>query len=210
LSMTPDEAAQEMAYDQMYKDFTENVLEDEEVYDRIVVDFKEGRLREYYLERPEVIKGPKEMLEEAKFLLNSNLRASLVLAYAAGEVGLNKGILNPILHGCFHNESAATLLINSIARTKNEKLLKALRAILSNSTEIDLEKFCRSESKVALWKEIKNLKDIRNEVLHNAGTVDEGNATLAINTSETILNDIFNAVLKKLGLRLLEGNHVSL
>ena len=134
------------------------------MYDRIVDDFKEGRLKEYYLERPEVIKRPKEMLEEAKILLNSNLRASLVLAYAAGEVGLNKGILAPILHGCFHNESAATLLINSIEKITNVKLSNALLAILSNSTGIDLKTFCRSESEVPLWKEIGELKDRKSVV----------------------------------------------
>jgi len=206
--MYPEDMPQELFYDAIYKDFTENVLEDWEVYERIVDDFKEGRMTEYYLKHTGIIEGPKGMLEEAKNLLTSNLRASLVLGYAAGEVGLIKGILAPILHGCFHNESAANLLVNAIVKTKNEKLSKALFTILTNSTEIDLKIFCRSGSEKPLSQEISEIQKIRNEVLHHAGTVAEGEASLAITTSETILNEIFNAVLKKLGLHLHEGNLV--
>ena len=193
----------DMAYEAMYKEFSENVLEDSEVYERIVDDFKEARLTDYYLGHREIMNGPKAMLEEAKNLLPSNNRASLVLAFAAGEVGLHNGILAPILHGCFHNETAADLLVHTIMGTKNRQLITVLFTILTNTTGIDFKTFRRSGSEKPLIGEIGEIRKVRNEVLHQAGTVGEGEASLAIIISETILNDIFNAVLIKLRLPLL-------
>ncbi len=199
----------DMAYEAMYKEFSENVLEDLEVYERIVDDFKEARLTDYYLAHTEIMNGPKAMLEEARNLRTSNPRASLVLAYAAGEVGLHNGILAPILHGCFHDETAANLLVDTIIGTKNRQLITVMFSILTNTTDIDFKTFRRSGSEKPLREEIGEIRKVRNEVLHQAGTVDKGAASLGIIIAETILNDIFNAVLKKLGLHLHEGTHVS-
>jgi len=208
VSMYPEDLPQELFYDEIRKNFLEGALEDWEVYERVVDDFKEARLKDYYLEHPNVIEGPLVMLDEARNLLSSNPRASLVLGFAAGEVGLHNGILAPILHGCFHAESAANLLVNLIVRAKNDRFTKALFKVLADVIQVDVETFSRSGSKVSLWEEFSIIQKIRNKVLHQAEIVADGKALLAITISETILNDIFNGVLKKLELHLHAGTHV--
>jgi hypothetical protein len=122
---------------------------------------------------------------------------------------LHYGILVPILHGCFQNETAADLLVHTIIRAPNNQLIKVLFNILTSSTGFDLNTFRPSGSEKKLLEERKEISKIRNEVLHHAGTVDKEAVSLSIAISETILNDIFNAVLKKLSLHLHEGIHVS-
>jgi len=206
--MTPEDAAADVFFEEMYENFREGVLEDWEVYDRIVDDFKEVRLRDYYLEHSGVIEQPQGMLDEAKNLLSSYPRASLVFAVAAGEAGLNFGILAPILHGCFHTESAANFLVETIMKQKNEKLTKALLQVLNHFTAINLSTFTRSGTTVKFWKEITDARIIRNRILHHGGRATREEATHAIAISETILNNILPAVLEKLGLHLHEGTQV--
>lgn len=200
MSMTPNEADEEAYLEKLYDSFRENALEDSEVYDRIVKDFKEARLRDYYLEHSEVIERPQFMLDEARSLLVSSPSASLVFAVASGEIGLNFGILAPILHGCFHTESDANFLVETIIKQKNEKLTKALLKILNNYTEIDFQKIILSGTTSQLWKEITVIHKLRNRILHHGHSVNTKDATRAIAVSETILNSILKAVVDKLGL----------
>jgi hypothetical protein len=206
--MLPEDAAFETFMDRAYESFRESALEDWQLYDRIVNDFKEARLKDYYLDHPGVIEPAKAMLDEARHLLAPHTRASFVLAVASGEVGLNIGIFIPILHGCFHTDSAADLLVRIIVTTKDQKLTNALRKVFKHFTEIDLETIHRSGSADNLWKEIQGFHKIRNRVLHSAETVGHKEASTAIKVTETILNDVFKAILKKLGLHLHAETHV--
>jgi len=208
MSMTPEDAAQERFYDEMYTSFREGVLEDWEVYDRIVDDFKEARLRDYYLEHSGVIEPPQRMLDEARSLLTSYPRASLVLAFAAGEIGLRDGFYGPILHGCFHTDSAAEHLVGIIIKEKRDNLRKSLHKVLVDVIQIDLSVYRRSGVNDTLLKEIDDIRKIRNRVLHDADTVKSEAAAQAIAVSEHVLNDIFPTALQKLGLHLHTGSHV--
>jgi hypothetical protein len=205
MSYDPSDAAYDEFMDRLYKEFRESALEDFELYDRIVDDFKESRLRDFYIEHPLVNEGAKEALTEARSLLTRHPRCSLVLAVTASEVCLREALLTPILHGSFHSESSANLMVKLIVTTKNENLTKALLQILARHTGVDLREFARSGSQRPLWEEMREVQRKRNTILHQAQSASSDEAERAIKIAECLLGDIFHRTIEKLGLHLHEG-----
>ena len=177
--------------DQLYKEFRESALDDFELYDRIVDDFKESRLREYYLDHPLWIADAKEALTDARSLLLMHPRCSLILAVTASEVCLRGALLTPILHGSFHTELSANLMVKLIVTTKNENLTKALLQILAQHTGVDLRKFARSGSQMPLWEEMREIQGKRNTILHQAHEASSHEAKRVIDIPECLIDDIF-------------------
>jgi len=208
MSYDPSDAAYDEFIDQLYKEFRDSALEDSEIYDRIVDDFKESRLRDFYLEHPLVIEGAKEALTEARSLLITHPRCSLVLAVTSSEVCLREALLTPILHGSFHTKSSANLMVKLIVTTKNENLTKALLQILARYTGVDLRKFARSGSQRPLWEEMRQVQDKRNSILHQAQSVSSEEAERGIEIAEHLLGDVFQRAIEKLGLHLHDGIRV--
>src|SRR5438094_9715148 len=101
MSYTWADAAYDEAMDNLYKDFSESALEGGELYDRIVDDFKEVRLREFYIDHPNLTEVPNAALAEAKQILGITPRCSFVLATTSFEVCVREALLVPILHGSF-------------------------------------------------------------------------------------------------------------
>src|SRR5262245_43841949 len=120
------DAAQDEYYDSVYNDISESALEGGEIYDRIVEDFQESRLREFYLDNPVVNETAKSAFAEARLILKTSPRCSVVLATTAFEVCIREVLLKPILHGSFHSKSSGDLMAAIIATERNERLTQAL------------------------------------------------------------------------------------
>ena len=52
MSYDPSDAAYDQFVDELYKEFRDSALEDDQLYNRVVDDFKESRLRDYYSDHP--------------------------------------------------------------------------------------------------------------------------------------------------------------
>ena len=52
MSYDESDAQWDRFIDEIHQDFRDSALEDPEIYDRVVADFRKARLRDYYLERP--------------------------------------------------------------------------------------------------------------------------------------------------------------
>jgi hypothetical protein len=159
------DAAYDRFVDELYKEFRDSALDDVELYDKIVDDFKASRLRAFYAEHPLVAQPSQEALAESVLLLSDHHRAALVLAVTAAEVCLREALLTPILHGMFHTESSADLIVRLVVTIKDEKLIKALIRVMAESIQIDLQSFARSGSRKPLWEEMRELQVKRNHVL---------------------------------------------
>ncbi len=194
--------------DELHKDFREQALDDAELYDKVVDDFKASRLRAYYAQQPVLAQQAQEALREASDLLAAHPRAALVFAIMAAEVCLRGALLTPLLHGAFHTEAAADLLVRLVVSTKDEKLVKALLRILATHTGVDLQVHRRSAAAKPLWEEMHDLQVKRNMVVHQAATASRDDAQQAIAVAEAMLGDIFPAVITKLGLHLHEGPRI--
>ena len=138
------DAARDQSFDDLYKEFRASALEDAELYDKIVDDFKASRLRAFYVENPLVAQAAAGGHAEARSLLQGHPKAALVFAVTSAELCMRQVLLTPILHGAFHTESSAEFLVRLLVGTKDERLVKALAAVLASHTGVDLRVLCRT------------------------------------------------------------------
>jgi hypothetical protein len=164
------DAMQDAAYDSMYEEFRKTAIDDEKIYSQVVDHFADYRLKEFYLDHPNVIENAKGALEEARQLLPISVRCSLVFAATAAEVCLRDALWEPILHGSFHNKASGDLIVSLLVRMRSEHLKKALFDILDQHTGIDLRQFKRDGCKQTVWEEMTAIARIRNKILHEAET----------------------------------------
>ena len=86
MSYDENDAAYDRFIDELHKDFREQALDDAELYDKIVDDFKTSRLRAVYVQDPAVAEPAQGALREASDLQMAHPRAALVFAIMAAEV----------------------------------------------------------------------------------------------------------------------------
>lgn len=208
MSYDENDAAYDRFIDDLHKDFREQALDDAELYDKIVDDFKTSRLRAFYVQDPFVAKPAQGALHEARALLTAHPRAALVFAITAAEVCLRRALLTPLLHGAFHTEASADLVAHLVTSTKDEKLIKALLRILTAHTGVDLQVYRRPTATNPLWQEMHDLQVKRNTVVHQAAAAAPADAQQATDVAEAMLTNVFPVVITKLGLHLHEGPRV--
>lgn len=202
MSYDPNDAAYDEFIDQLYKEFRDSALDDDQLYERVVDAFKDARLLDYYLEHPDVLVPAQETLAEARGLVGSSPRAALILAVVAAEVCLRDAMLTPVLHGSFHTPESADVLVRLFVATKDEKLIKALLRVLASHTKIDLQTFTRSGTKKPLWEEMRALQVKRNRVIHAAEIATGAEAQGALELAQVFLRDVFGSVVNGLSLHL--------
>lgn len=208
MSYDPSDAAYDQFVDELYKEFRDSALEDEQLYNRVVEDFRESRLRDYYMDHPLVVKAAQDALAEAQALHGDHPRAALVLAVIAAEVCLRDALLSPILHGSFHTGSSADLVVKLVVASKDEKLIKALLRVLAAHTQIDLQQFTRAGSGKALWEEMREIQVKRNRIVHQAEGASVEEADAAIEVAKAVLHQVFGGTVRNLGLHLHENVRV--
>jgi hypothetical protein len=201
------DAERDKFFDDLYKEFRASALDDAELYDKIADDFKASRLRAFYADNPLVAEAADGALAEARPLLQDHPKAALVFAVTSAELCMRRVLLTPILHGAFHTESSGEFLVRLLVATKDEKLVKALVAILASHTGVDLRVLCRAGVKKPLWEDMRDLQVKRNEVVHQgapAAPAADSDAQQAVAVAGALLNGVFPAVIRKLGLHLHE------
>lgn len=208
MSYDPSDAAYDQFVDELYKEFRDSALEDDQLYNRVVEDFKESRLRDYYIDHPLVAKAAQDALAEGQALRGDHPRAALVLAVIAAEVSLRDALLAPILHGSFHTGSSADLVVKLVIASKDEKLLKALLRVLAAHTQIDLQQFTRAGSGKPLWEEMREIQVKRNRIVHQAEGASVEEADAAIEVAKAVLHQVFGGTVRNLGLHLHENVRV--
>lgn len=208
MTTTEDDVRREEYYDNLYKEFSDLALEDEQLYSRVVDDFKESRLRDYYVDHPLVAQAAQGALAEAQALRADHPRAALVFAAIAAEVCLKDALLAPILHGSFHTSSSADLVVKFVVANNNEKLMQALLGVLEAHTQINLQKPPRTGSNKSIWEKIQNFKKKRNLIVHRADTASVIEADAAIEVAKAVLHEVFDSAVRNLGLHLHENVRV--
>jgi hypothetical protein len=204
LSYDELDAERDQFFDDLYKEFRASALDDAELYDKIVDDFKASRLRAFYVDNPLAAEAADGALAEARALLKDHPKAALVFAVTSAELCMRRVLLTPILHGAFHTESSGEFLVRLLVATKDEKLVKALVAVLASHTGVDLRVLCRAGVKKPLWEEMRDLQVKRNAVVHEGAPAADSDAQESVAVAAALLNDVFPAVIRKLGLHLHE------
>jgi hypothetical protein len=86
-----------------------------------------------------------------------------------------------------------------------DKYRALLLQVLNVHGGVDLDTYKRRGSNTPLWEEIKKVQKIRNSLMHRAERASKDDADIALGTATAILEAVFPAVVKKMGLHLHDG-----
>jgi hypothetical protein len=113
-------------------------------------------------------------------------------------------LLKPIVYGLVHDASAAGLITELAVGHGGERYRDLLFLVLSEFGGVDLQSFARAGCKTLLPQEIRDVQDRRNAVVHRAECVSLEEAEHSVAVASVILEEIFPAVVTKLGFHLHE------
>lgn len=172
-------------------------------------EFTTERLQSYFLKNPDLAVKAIRMLVEARQLLEASPAAALVFASSAMELGLKMVLLRPVVYGLVHTDSTAGLVTDlTLAHVGMERFRNLLFRILTDHGGVDLPTLTRPGEAKTLWQEITEVGDERNRVLHRGEEASEEQAHRAINVAALLLENIFPALVARLGLHLHERMRV--
>jgi hypothetical protein len=188
------EAAEEEGLRRMY----------EELAPHAINEFTAERLKSYYLANRKLAQPAHEALSFARSLATPFPRAAVVFGATTIEVTLKRVLLKPLIYGLVHNDALAEFIASLSIKHNGglDPFKDLLENILQQFAEIELETFKRDGSGVPIIKEMKDIQESRNKIIHSAATEFDGLAPLAIDVASTFLNIIFPRLLVRLGLRV--------
>jgi hypothetical protein len=206
VSYDPWDAEREAALESLYEDFQRDPATKEifyeQLYDEIVGDFTDSRMRSFYVNEPEVAVPALRALADARSLRSQHSTAAFLFAVVAAEVGLRSVLLKPIIYGLVHSATAAALITELAIAHKDEGFIKVLLDLLATHGGVDPRTYRRSGSSKSLWEELRTVGRKRNRVVHQAESASAEEAELAIDVAACILENLFPAVASKLGFHL--------
>jgi len=174
------------------------------MYEIHTEEFKSERLQSYYIGNKLLAKPAIVALFQARNLATSHATGRFIFASIAMEVGLKTTLLKPIVYGVVNVESVAALITDLTIRHRigRGNFKKLLFHVLQEHGGVELYNFKRSDSNTTLWKEIEIVKEIRDKIMHRAAVASKDEVDLALGVASEILEVIFPAVIKKIGLHL--------
>ena len=192
MSMTYEDAWQEEAYDQMAREILES--HHEEIIDEFVAE----RMKSYYQDNPDLTIATETVLNEAKYLLNVSPTASLVFSRSAIDLALREVLLKPIAFGMIHDANTGSLMVE--LAVGNQQFSKLLFRVLQDYG-VDLRTVVRNTGSNTLWAEIKEIANIRNQILHRGQTASKEQAERSLEIASILLYKLYPYLRKQLMTR---------
>jgi len=206
MSMDEWEAQQDEALSALYSEFREDPDTRssfyEELFDEIVRDFTDARLRSYFMAHPELAMPAAQALADARALVPTHTTGGFLFGAIAAEVALRAVLLKPILYGLVHSDTAAALITKAAIAYQDEGFTKVLLDLLGSFGGADPRAWYRVNGGPKLWDEMLAVRTKRNGVMHRAESATDVEARLAIDVAACIIELLFPAVVTKLGLHL--------
>ncbi len=189
MSITPEEAWQEEAYDRMVEEILESHRED------IIDEFVSERMASYYRNHPDLTAPVEAAIDEAGDLLEVSPTASLVFSRSAIEITLRDVLLKPVAFGMVHDENAGSLMAELVIG--NHHFTRLLFSILEDYG-LDLKRITRQDVSKSLWEEMEDIKEIRNRVLHRGDKASKEQAKLSLEIAEILLRGLYPHLRKQI------------
>lgn len=196
------------AQDEMYERLSAELYPEHK--EQAIAEFTSERLRSYYLANPRVARPAVKMLHEAEKLFSEgHFDAALVFAASSCELFLKATLLRPVIHGLVHSEVLAEAIVNStLAQTGLLRYKKLLGQLFEHLTNKKLEGVMREDARSPLLKEIEEIQQIRNRVVHDGQTTTQVEAERALNVCKTAVFFVLTPVLSAVGLESRKGEGI--
>ena len=181
----------------------------EEHREEAIREFKSDRIGSYYRTNPDVARPAAKALAEARLLLRDHPTAALVMASASAEVALKAVLLRPVVHGLVHFESAAPLIAElTIKHTGIDRFRELLIEILATHGSVDLREFRREGARKKFCSASSRTSRAGGTDVHRAASATAEQAGISVAVATSILEDLFPAVLKTIGLHTTDGTSI--
>ena len=166
-----------------------------------IENFKSELLQSFYLDHPNIVERPTNLVSEAGRLLPQHPGASIVLAVAAIEITIREVLLRPVISGLIHQPELAEAVTElTLDHRSLDNCQDLFFKILERHGRIDMKTITRKDSTVPLWKEIQEVITARNRVVHQGTSMTADRATHAVSVASTLVGEIVPAILFNLGL----------
>jgi hypothetical protein len=180
--------------------------------EQAIEEFELECLQSFYKENPYIAGDALSFLAAARRFLAkptppTNVIAAHLFASIAVEVGLKIVLIKPIVYGLISSEPVANLIADLALRNRLGGFRDLLYQILSQYGGVDFRKHQRAGSKKSLWKEIIEVQERRDKIVHRAEEVSFEQAEQTIAVASTILEDVFPHVINSLGLHSHDNGH---
>ncbi len=182
MGMTPEDAWQEEAYDNMVTEVLENHK------DEIIGEFISEKLVAYYNSNPDLTESAKAAIEQAEKLLPISPEACVIFSRIAIEITLRDVMLKPVAFGMLHDDEAAPLIAELV--TGNIHFTKLLFKVLEGYG-IDLKTIPRSGSTKSIWVEMEEIKKCRDQLIHRGGTTTADMAACSLEVCRALLFKVY-------------------
>ena len=198
------EAQMDAIYDGVLEQYYRSDSYHEDV-NRGIEEFIGDRQKSFYIQNPTLAEAAFSLLSEARELFAlDHYAAAQVMAGAAAEVALGDALLKPMVYGFVHSDTVAPMVVDIVKNTRQLYRFEALVIeIVSQFSGINLRSKIGTSTH-SLWESVKAVAMQRNEVLHSDGLskVTREQAEHGLEVATTLLETVFPALLKNLGLHL--------
>ena len=208
MGFEPIDAEYESQVDAIYNGVLEEYFASDsyaEDMNRGINEFTADRQKSFYIENPTVAERAFNLLTEARQLFAlDHYAAAQVMAGAAAEVTFGDALLKPMVYGFVHSDTIAPIVADIVESARQVYKFKALLvAIVSEFSGISLTAATQGSNQ-SLWDSVDKVRGQRNLVLHASGLlkVSREQAEEALTLAAVLLESVFPAVLKTLGLHL--------
>ena len=193
---------EDAAWDEAYETMSRELYPEHKT--QAISEFREERLRSFYTENPELLVPAAKAFKEAKALFaNGDHAAALVFSASATELFLKSSLLRPVVYGLIHNQALADLVVPAaLSQSGYIRYEKLLAGLFRELTGVEIRTLKRTSGAKPLLEEAGDIQSIRNKVVHLGTEVSMEQATMAIDVSTEIFNQVLAKVLSNLGLTL--------
>ena len=193
----PSDYEAEAYYDEVHAQISKEAIE----------NFTAERLRSFYDSAPTIAEKAINSLAESRRLLQTpHHTAAFIHAVIATEVIFLGVILKPIVIGSIHNDALAPLIVDlAIGNSGLRKFGKLLTKVFHDVSGFDFMAYKRIGGTGTLWKEIDQVQDHRNGIMHRAEVATKAEAEQAINVAGAVIEELFPTFAKSLGYHLHDG-----
>jgi len=200
MSIDEADAAREEFYDALRRELYDEHKEE------AIAEFTTGRLKSFYLQRPDVMRPAVEAIQEGNWQQsNGRHAAALVFHVSAVELLLKATLLKPVVHGLVHNEALAEVVVRyTLGQTGFDRYGDLLAQLFRTLANIELAEIRREGQSKKLLEECKALQTARNAVIHQGARSTAEEAELARLVAVAVFEMIVRPMLHSLGLAVVE------
>lgn len=200
--------------DEIYETEQDNALGEfiHEISEQAISDFKQDRLRSYYLEKSKVMRPAVDALQEGKRLLkNKHPAATLVFFVTSIEQLLKITVLQPVVKGLVHSTVFSEIIMqHTLGQPGFDRYEKLLSEIFRELSGIELSSVKRSGVTDPLLIECKSLQKTRNAIIHRGEMCSTDFAQKGLDTAVAVYDLVVVPVLGSIQLTVIEEGEIVL